>query len=103
MKKFEQLDPRDQVLLMTRLIKKFAQSGYLEKCHASVAQWARAEGRGAFDIWREVCADIGLDECAPWRGYPKGPNDLPDARGDRRPLPDEIAMLLGQIGSHRTH
>jgi len=70
MKKFEQLDARDQILLMTRLITKFADSGYLDRCHGSVAEWARAAGLDALDIWRKVCADVGLDECVPWPGYP---------------------------------
>ena len=44
MKKFEQLDAHDQILLMTGLIKKIADSGYLDRCHGSVAEWARAAG-----------------------------------------------------------
>jgi hypothetical protein len=103
MKSFGQLDARDQVLLITRLITKFADSGYLDRCHGSVAEWARAAGIDAFDIWRDVCADVGLDECVPWSGYPKGPKDLPAARSDHHPLPDKVAKLLEQIESQRTH
>jgi hypothetical protein len=103
MKSFGQLDARDQVLLITRLITKFADSGYLDKCHGSVAEWARAAGLDAFDIWRNVCADVGLDECEPWPGYPKGPKDFPSARVDLQPLSDKIAKLLEQIESPRTH
>jgi len=103
MKRFEQLDARDQILLMTRLIKKFADSGYLDRCHGSVAEWARAAGLDAFDIWRDVCADAGLDECVPWPGYPKGPKDFPAARGDHHPLPDKVAKLFEQTGKPRTH
>jgi hypothetical protein len=102
MKSFGQLDARDQVLLITRLITKFAESGYLDRCHGSVAEWARAAGIDAFDIWRGVCADVGLDECAPWPGYPKGPKDFPEVRGDRLPLPDKVAKLLEQIEGSRT-
>ena len=102
MKRFDHLDARDQILLMTRLITKFADSGYLDRCHGSVAEWARAAGLDAFDIWRDVCADVGLDECVPWPGYPKGPKDLPAARGDHQPLPDKIAKLLEQIETPRT-
>lgn len=103
MKRFDQLDARDQVLLMTRLITKFAESGYLDRCHGSVAEWARAAGLDAFDIWRDVCAEVSLDECVPWPGYPKGPKDFPAARADHRPLPDKIAKLLEQIERPRTH
>jgi hypothetical protein len=103
MKSFGQLDARDQVLLITRLIAKFVDSGYLDSCHGSVAEWARAAGIDAFDIWRNVCADVGLDECEPWPGYPKGPKDLPNARDDLQPLPDKVAKLLEQIESPRTH
>ena len=103
MKRFDQLDARDQVLLMTRLIPKFADSGYLDRCHGSVAEWARAAGLDAFGIWRDVCADVGLDECVPWPGYPKGPKDFPAARADHRPLPDKVAKLLEQIERPRTH
>ena len=87
MKRFDQLDARDQVLLMTKLITKFTDSGYLDRCHGSVAEWARAAGLDAFGIWRDVCADVGLDECVPWPGYPKGPKDFPAARADHHPLP----------------
>jgi hypothetical protein len=103
MKSFGQLDARDQVLLITRLIAKFADSGYLDRCHGSVAEWARATGRDAFEIWRDVCADVGIDECEPWPGYPKGPKDFPNARVDLQPLPDKVAKLLEQIESPRTH
>ena len=103
MKSFGQLDARDQVLLITRLITKFTDSGYLDKSHGSVAEWARAAGLDAFDIWRNVCADVGLDECEPWPGYPKGPKDFPNARVDLQPLPDKIAKLLEQIETPQTH
>lgn len=103
MKRFDQLDARDQISLMTRLISKFADSGYLDRCHGSVAEWALAAGLDAFDIWRDVCAEVGLDECVPWPGYPKGPKDSPAARGDHHPLPDKIAKLLEQIETPRTH
>lgn len=103
MKKFKQLDARDQISLSTRLIIKFLDSGYLDRRHGSVAKWVRAAGLNAFDIWRDVCADVGLDECVPWPGYPKGPKDFPEARGNHRPLPDKIAKLLEQIETSRTH
>ena len=103
MKSFGQLDARDQVLLITRLITKFADSGYLDKCHGSVAEWARAAGMDAFEIWRDVCADVGLEECVPWPGYPKGPKDFPNTRDDLELLPDKVAKLLEQIESPRTH
>ena len=103
MKSFGQLDARDQVLLITRLITKFADSGYLDKCHGSVAEWARAAGMDAFEIWRDVCADVGLEECVPWPGYPKGPKDFPNTRDDLQLLPDKVAKLLEQIESPRTH
>jgi hypothetical protein len=103
MKRFDQLDARDQVLLMTKLITKFTDSGYLDRCHGSVAEWARAAGLDAFGIWRDVCADVGLDECVPWPGYPKGPKDFPAARADHHPLPDKVAKLLEQIERPRTH
>jgi len=82
---------------------KICNSGYLDNCHGSVAEWARAAGLDAFDIWRDVCADVGLDECEPWPGYPKGPKDFPNARVDLQPLPDKIAKLLEQIENPLTH
>jgi hypothetical protein len=102
MKRFDQLDARDQILLMTRLITIFADSGYLDRCHSSVAEWARAAGLDPFDIWRKVCADVGIDECAPWPGYPRGPKDFPAVRGDRYLLPDQVAKLLERIERPRT-
>ncbi len=103
MKAFGQLDARDQVLLMTRLITKFADSGYLDRCHGSVAEWARTAGLDAFEIWRDVCTEVGLDEYLPWPGYPKGPKDFPDVRGDQHPLREKVAKLLEQIEGSRTH
>jgi len=103
MKKFKQLDARDQILLMTRLITKFADSGYLDRCHGSVAEWARTAGLDAFDIWRDVCAEAGLAECMPWPGYPIGPKDFPEARGVHHPLPDKVAKLFEQIEKQQTH
>jgi hypothetical protein len=103
MKRFDQLDARDQILLMTRLITKFADSGYLDKCHGSIAEWTRAAGLDPFEIWRGVCADVGLEECVPWPGYPKGPKDFPAAHGDQHRLPDKVAKLLEQIERPRTH
>jgi hypothetical protein len=103
MKSFGQLDARDQVFLIIRLITKFTESGYLDRCHGSVAEWARAAGIDPFAIWRDVCADVGLDECVPWSGYPEGPKDFPGVRGDRHPLPDKVAKLLEQIEGSRTH
>ena len=103
MKTFEQLDARDQVLLMTRLIKKFAESGYLDRCHGSVAEWARTAGLNAFDIWRDVCAEAGVPECMPWSGYPIGPKDFPETPGDYHPLPDRVAKLFEEIEKPRSH
>src|SRR4029077_14029341 len=103
MKTFGQLDARDQVLLMTKLITKFADSGYLDRCHGSVAEWARTAGIDAFYILGDVCADVGLDECLPWPGYPKGPKDFAEERGDHNPLPDKVAELLEEIEGARTH
>ena len=103
MKRFDQPDARNQILLITRLITKFADSGYLDRCHGSVAEWARVAGLDPFDIWRGVCADVGLDDCSPWPKYPIGPKDFPGARADHRPLPDKVAKLLEQIERPRTH
>jgi hypothetical protein len=103
MKRFEELEARHQIFLMVRLVKKFADSGYLDRCHGSVAEWARTAGLDPFDIWRDVCADAGLDECVPWHGYPKGPKDLPESRGDHCQLPERVAKLLEQTEKPRTH
>jgi hypothetical protein len=103
MKRFAELEARHQILLMVRLVKKFADSGYLDRCHGSVAEWARTAGLDPFDIWRDVCAEVGLDECVPWRGYPNGPKDTPESRGGYCQLPDRVAKLWEQIEKPRTH
>jgi len=48
------------------------------------------------ELWREICADRGYDECEPWQGWPAGPKRdfMENAPGADRPLPDYWQKLL---------
>jgi hypothetical protein len=91
MKKFEELHAHDQILLILISLQRVVASG-----HKSVADLIRAEELSAADLWCDHCGEAGLDECAPWRGWPAPPQNLPAAPGDRQPLPESAARLMEQ-------
>jgi hypothetical protein len=47
------------------------------------------------ELWSEICADVGLDECSPWPGYPVGL-----LGGDVGALLDDLVRDIAELGSH---
>ena len=99
MKRFDQLDARDQILLMTRLITKFADSGYLDRCHGSVAEWVRVAGLDPFDIWRDVAPTSALRNVCLAR-IPQGPKDFPAARETTAHYPTRSQSYWSRLRDH---
>jgi hypothetical protein len=88
-KRFEELHINDQLaLLITSIEMLVAGPG------RSFADMAQARDVTALDVWRQICAETGFDECTPWDGFPERPQNLPDAPGGSRELPEEALQLL---------
>ena len=51
------------------------------------------------ELWREICAERGYDECEPWQGWPAPPKRdfLKDAPGSDRPLPEHWQRLFDRF------
>jgi len=79
MKRFEQLHFDEQNLLVIHLMKAFCEND----C-GSVEQLAHRHDCSVREVWRDICADTGLDECEPWEGYPDPPWGWPPAEGQAR-------------------
>jgi hypothetical protein len=63
--KLEQIHIQDQIILMLKLMEMIVNEG----C-SGIAELAKARGQTPFELWPDVCAEAGLDECEPWTGYP---------------------------------
>jgi hypothetical protein len=63
--KFEEIHIQDQIILMEKLMEMIVNEG----C-SRIAEFAEARGQTPFEVWPDVCAEAGLDECEPWTGYP---------------------------------
>jgi hypothetical protein len=91
--KFEQLHAEDQadiILEMLRLM--------FDGRHRSVDELASAQDKTPPELWRDVCAELGL-ECQPWDGYPAWVKreSFQNAPGANRELPDYLQTLLGKM------
>ncbi len=91
MKKFERLHSDDQVDILLEMMRLFFDYG--AKPFAAIAA---ARNQTPLEFWRQVCADVGVDTCEPWEGYPAPPKRdcMKDAPGADRPLPDYLQRLL---------
>jgi hypothetical protein len=90
MKKFEQLHITDQMVILARVIGMLADGG-----HKSIEEIAKAREQTILDIWRDICAEAGIDECVPWRGFsgpPKYCRWRPAERGSEPSAPPACAM-----------
>jgi hypothetical protein len=67
MKRFEQLHIEDQTRILTALIE--------FETDNPIKQRTKEHGVTPADIWRDVCAEAGFDECIPWEGFPEMPKD----------------------------
>jgi hypothetical protein len=68
MKRFEQLHIHDQIQLLLAELEVIT----AEPCN-SVEELAETQGVTVLGVWREICAEAGLDECTPWEGFPALP------------------------------
>ena len=50
------------------------------------------------ELWRDICADAGLDACDPWPGFPDPPRILPDPRGDMLLTDEQPELAIAANG-----
>lgn len=98
MKRFEQLHIDDQNRILLAALEMV--TGVEGK---SITEIAQARGVTNRNVWREICADAGFDECHPWPGFPERPTNLPPAPGGDRELPQSVQHLLDQIDRPKPH
>jgi len=93
MAKFEQLHIEDQAMLVFEVLRMM-----LEAKQPTIEKFAAAIGQTPHEIWRQVCAECGFDECEPWEGYPAPPNKeaFLNAPGANQPLPWYYEKLVAQ-------
>jgi hypothetical protein len=92
MKKFEQLHITDQMVILARVIGMLADGG-----QKSIEQVATAKEQTVLDVWRDICAGAGIEECVPWRGFSGPPKCLPMAPGGERLWHDAGANQLDRL------
>jgi hypothetical protein len=92
MKRFEQPHIHNQIQLLISELETITASPYNR-----IEELAEAQGVTALDVWREICAEAGLDECTPWEGFPAMPTNLPDAPGGSRKLPEAAQRLFEEM------
>jgi hypothetical protein len=68
MKRFEDLDIDDQNLLLIWLLHTVVATS-----SKTIGEVAQKRGNAADELWRDICAQAGLDACHPWQGYPFSP------------------------------
>jgi hypothetical protein len=75
MKKYEDLHIDDQVRLAANVLHLLADA-LSEDNVRTIEAIAEARGVTVDEVWRDVCAETGLDACHPWNGYPATPPRL---------------------------
>ena len=85
MRKFEQLHAEDGLDLALEALRVMCEA----KC-LTLKQVIAKRDCTPRELWREICAERGFDECEPWQGWPAAPKRdfLNDAPGSDRPLPE---------------
>lgn len=88
---FEQLHAEDQIDIVLEMLRLF-----FDNRAKPIKQIAAARDQTPIELWRKVCADVGLDECEPWEGWPAPPKRdfMKNAPGADRPLPEYLQKLL---------
>lgn len=83
MQKFEQLHAEDQIDLVVEALRLMFDG----KCR-TLEQLITKRERTVAELWREICAQRGYDECKPWLGWPTPPKRdfMKGAPGADRPL-----------------
>jgi hypothetical protein len=91
MQKFEQLHIEDQLDLALEALRLMFDG----KCH-TLEQLIAKRDCTPRELWREICAERGYDECEPWLGWAPPPKRdfMKGAPGADRPLPEHWQKLL---------
>src|SRR6266550_1450601 len=66
MTKFEQLHVKDATALLCKMVQIITSNG-----SRGIREFTQAIGQTPLELWRDICAEAGLDECEPWDGYPE--------------------------------
>lgn len=66
MTKFEQLHAKDATALLCKMVQIITSNG-----SRGIREFTQAIGQTPLELWRDICAEAGLDECEPWDGYPE--------------------------------
>src|ERR1700760_3585745 len=95
MKRFAELHSQDQITLLIAGLEVLIESG-----HRKFQDVATDRDCTPRQLWSDICADAGFDDCEPWPGFPERPTNLPPAPGSQRRLahsPD-LRTLIDLIG-----
>jgi hypothetical protein len=65
MTKFEQLNAEDATALLCKMVQIITGNG-----SRGIREFTQATGQTPLELWRDIYAEAGLDECEPWGGYP---------------------------------
>jgi hypothetical protein len=84
MKRFEELHVEDQNMLLFTLFSMICAAA----CR-SVDELAEQQGSTTLEVWQQICAEAGFDECRPWATYPTPPTNLPPSPGSDRPMSEK--------------
>jgi hypothetical protein len=68
MRKFEQLPAEDGLDLSLEALRIMCEA----RC-PTLKQLIAKRDCTPRELWREICAERGVDECEPWQGWPAGP------------------------------
>jgi hypothetical protein len=84
MKRFEELHVEDRNMLLFTLFSMICAAS----CR-SVDELAEQQGSTNLEVWQQICAEAGFDECHPWADYPAPPINLPPSPGSDRPMSEK--------------
>ena len=85
MRKFEQLHAEDGLDLALEALRLMCDA----RCNTLKRLIAKRDCT-PLELWREICAERGFDECEPWQNWPEPPKRdfLERLPGSHRPLPE---------------
>jgi hypothetical protein len=93
MQRFEQIDFDDQLRIALEVL-----GSMYEAKQLTIERLAYVTDRTVGDVWRDACAEVGLDVCEPWNGFPKGPRkDSWDPIGAARELTPTYSELYQKM------
>lgn len=94
MRRFEDIHATEQTDILLELLKFCADNNT-----NSVARAAADNDITVLELWQDICATCGYDECVPWRDYPAKPRPSAffNAPGANQPPPDWLERLWKQL------